>query len=104
MSLMPLLPSVPSKFLIALLNSNFLFDYYREFINCTVNVQINDLRQIPVIIPSLKVLEEFISLTNIAIDIKKSVSLEDETDSIQIEDLSDVEIKIDNMVEQLYLI
>ena len=50
---MSLIPEfLPTCYLVAYLNSNLIFDYYREFINCTVNVQINDLRQVPVVIPT----------------------------------------------------
>lgn len=52
MSLMSTIDSVPNFYFVTLLNSNIIFDYYREFINCTVNIQINDIRQIPIIIPS----------------------------------------------------
>ena len=52
MSLMSIIDLVPNFYFVTLLNSNIIFDYYREFINCTVNIQINDIRQIPIIIPS----------------------------------------------------
>ena len=52
MSLMSIIDSVPNFYFVTLLNSNIIFDYYREFINCTVNIQINDIRQIPIIIPT----------------------------------------------------
>ena len=55
---MSLIPEfLPTCYLVAYLNSNLIFDYYREFINCTVNVQINDLRQVPVVIPTETALE-----------------------------------------------
>ena len=41
-----------NKYIVALLNSNVLFDYYREFINCSVNIQVNDIKQLPIIIPT----------------------------------------------------
>ena len=52
---MTLLPTknYPSKyFFICFLNSSFLYNYYRQFVNCTVNVQIGDIRQIPVVVPN----------------------------------------------------
>lgn len=52
MSLCSLSTIVPNFFLVSILNSDLLFDYYREFVNCTVNIQINDIRQLPVIIPN----------------------------------------------------
>lgn len=43
---------ISNTVLVGLLNSNLLFTFYREFINCSVNIQINDLRLIPIIIPT----------------------------------------------------
>ena len=103
MSLMPILKFVPSRYIIALLNSNLIFDYYREFVNCTVNVQINDLRQIPIIIPNNQMLNEINELIDKAIAIKKSASQSDETDSFD-KTIAYIELKIDKIVEQLYLI
>ena len=44
--------SLTNEILVCFLNSNLIFDYYRNFINNTVNIQINDIRQIPIKIPS----------------------------------------------------
>ena len=103
MSLMPILKFVSSKYIIALLNSNLIFDYYREFVNCTVNVQINDLRQIPIIIPNNQMLNKINELTDKAIAIKKSARQSDETDSFD-KSIAYIELEIDKIVEQLYLI
>jgi hypothetical protein len=51
MSLFSISDLTPNFYLVTLLNSEILFDYYRDFINCTVNIQINDIRQLPIIIP-----------------------------------------------------
>ena len=59
MSLTSVIDNIPNFYFITLLNSNLLFDYYREFINCTVNIQINDIRQLPIIIPNNKQIEKF---------------------------------------------
>jgi hypothetical protein len=53
MSLFSIHKDIPNYYLVVLLNSELMFDYYREFINCTVNIQINDIRQLPIYIPSL---------------------------------------------------
>lgn len=103
MSLMPILKFVSSKYIIALLNSNLIFDYYREFVNCTVNVQINDLRQIPIIIPNNQILNKINELIDKAIAIKKSARQSDETDSFD-KSIAYIELEIDKIVEQLYLI
>lgn len=52
MSLISVNKQIPNSYFVCLLNSNFLFDYYRDFVNNTVNIQINDIRQLPVVIPS----------------------------------------------------
>lgn len=104
MSLMPILPELSSKFIIGLLNSNLIFDYYREFVNCTVNIQINDIRQIPIVVPQMVELKTFESLVDKAISIKKSaLEIDSETDCIDT-NLLLVENEIDNAVLSLYRI
>lgn len=84
-----------NKFIVALLNSNVLFDYYREFINCSVNIQINDIKQLPIIIPT----KEFASLIESLADkaIKKKQKLVDN-------DLEFIEEEIEDLIKTLYSI
>lgn len=104
MSLMPILAELSSKFIIGLLNSNLIFDYYREFVNCTVNIQINDIRQIPIVIPQREQLKVLELLVDKAISIKKSaLEIDSETDCIDT-NLLLVENEIDNAVLSLYRI
>lgn len=104
MSLMPILPELSSKFIIGLLNSNLIFDYYREFVNCTVNIQINDIRQIPIVVPQKVELKTFEGLVDKAISIKKSaLEIDSETDCIDT-NLLLIENEIDNAVLSLYRI
>jgi len=102
MSLGSLSDFIPNYYLVCLLNSELLFDYYREFINCTVNIQINDIRQIPVIIPSKERLKDLLPIFGNAITLKKSV-IENKTteDSISVA-LAETEKKINDFVENLY--
>ena len=87
-----------------MLNSNLIFDYYREFVNCTVNIQINDIRQIPIVIPEKGELKIFESLVDKAISIKRSsLEMNSETDFIDASLLL-VEKEIDNAVLSLYRI
>ena len=58
MSLTTLLTNIPNYYFVSILNSDYIFDYYREFINCTVNIQINDIRQVPIVIPVRQELEK----------------------------------------------
>ena len=87
---------LPNAFFVSLLNSNFLFDYYRQFINCTVNIQINDLRQIPIIIPTENELNEFLDL------FYKIYSIKKESGSDEPNSLKDYEKQLDNLVNSLY--
>ena len=104
MSLMPILEELSSKFIIGLLNSNLIFDYYREFVNCTVNIQINDIRQIPIVIPQKEQLKVFESLVAKAISIIKSaLEIDSETDCID-SNLLLIEDEIDHAVLSLYRI
>lgn len=104
MSLMPILEELSSKFIIGLLNSNLIFDYYREFVNCTVNIQINDIRQIPIVIPQKEQLKVFELLVDKAISIKKSaLEIDSETDCID-SNLLLIEDEIDHAVLSLYRI
>lgn len=101
MSLIPIVKTISSYYIIALLNSNLIFDYYREFINCTVNIQINDIRQVPIIIPSDIQLERLNRLTYKAISLKKSIQLKGYNDTSSVE-LFEIERQIDELVLHLY--
>jgi len=65
----------------------------REFINVTVNIQINDIRQLPIIIPNQAVLEKIKLLFDEIVELKK----QNYNDKI-----NDIEMKINNIVNILY--
>ncbi len=102
MSLSTLLENIPNYYLVCVLNSDFIFDYYREFINCTVNIQINDIRQIPIIIPTKESLKIISKTFQKAIDLKKSV-----VSGISFEEnnaLEEIEKQINTFINTLYAI
>ena len=102
MSLSTLLENIPNYYLVCVLNSDFIFDYYREFINCTVNIQINDIRQIPIIIPTKESLKIISKTFQKAIDLKKSV-----VSGISFEEnnaLEEIEKQINAFINTLYAI
>lgn len=92
MSLCSLLKSVPNYYIICLLNSNLLFDYYREYLNCTVNVQINDIRQIPLVIPTEEDLKHIERLFKEAYLHKKNNSNENSKELLIIERNLDLQV------------
>lgn len=104
MSLMTVETNISNRYIIGLLNSNLIFDYYRVFINCTVNIQINDLRQIPIIIPTLEDLHKLVLLVDKAVKIKKLALLENKANFRLTAILKDIEKEIDMKIIQLYRI
>lgn len=90
MSLSTIYPQTPNYYFISLLNSDLLFDYYRDFLNCTVNVQINDIRQMPILIPNQKQLDDIKEVFAKLYELKKkqytlySIEYQEEIDSLEI--------------------
>ena len=104
MSLMTVETNISNRYIIGLLNSNLIFDYYRVFINCTVNIQINDLRQIPIMIPTLEDLHRIVSLVDKAVKNKKLALLENRANFRLTAILKDIEKEIDMKIIRLYRI
>ena len=102
MSLTTLLNNIPNYYFVSILNSDFIFDYYREFINCTVNIQINDIRQVPVVIPARQELEKLEPLFKKAVELKQSVAKNKATEENISDELSQMEQNINDFVESLY--
>ena len=89
----------PNFYIVTAINSNFLFTYYREFINCTVNIQINDIRQLPIIIPT----EEQLNICKQLFD--SMIYLKSSTSSLNNKEDADLlENKLDSFVSELYSI
>ena len=96
MSLYSLTDRVPAFYFVCLINSNFISFYVDEFVNNTQTFQINDARQLPIIIPDKTILGRFEQLFKEAIQIKKGKLKEIALDNIQQE--------IDILVNELYSI
>ena len=102
MSLYTLTEKVPEYYIISIINSNFISYYVDSFINKTQSFQINDARQLPIIIPSEETLLKFESLFKSAVDTKLA-QFQNQISVNEIENrLNDIQKKIDIMVEELY--
>ena len=66
---------IPDWYYVSLINSEFISLYVDNFINNTSHFQINDARQLPVIIPTQEELSDFQNISQKSIDSKKSKSL-----------------------------
>ena len=95
MSLYSLSNKVPTFYFVCLINSNFISFYVDTFVNNTQTFQVNDARQLPIIVPQKSVLDKFESIFNNTIQMKKNLS------SFKI-DLQKMQLEIDNLVNELY--
>lgn len=64
MSLYTQFDSISNAYIVAILNSKFMYEYLKVLINASVNLQINDFRQMPIVIPTNKELKDFEDLFN----------------------------------------
>jgi hypothetical protein len=94
--------NISIKYLVCLFNSFFIYSYKHLFVNNTSSFQINDARQIPIIIPKKNQLEEFEFLFDSAYMIKRSeYSNKVSVDEAEIQ-LNKLQERIDNLVKLLY--
>ena len=90
---------ISDKFLVCIICSSLLGNYIKTFVNNTVATQINDFRQIPIIIPNKEQLAEFEALFDEAFAAQKA-KFERGIDNTQT--LKSLQVKLDDLVYQLY--
>ncbi|MEY4433182.1 MAG: hypothetical protein RLZZ44_1315 [Bacteroidota bacterium] len=94
--------TVPAEYFISIINSYLLFKTLREFINGSAAVQMNDIRKLPIKIPSEKELKAFNKKFDECLAIKKEY-FAGEIDRAEMNtQLRPIEAEIDEMVNQLY--
>jgi hypothetical protein len=102
MSLYTLTEVVPEYYIVCIINSNFMSYYVADFVNNTQTFQINDARQLPIVIPTIEQLNEFENLFDFATKIKKA-QLANQLDKNEAErQLTKIQKNLDNMVLKLY--
>lgn len=94
MSLFGMTDKVSEDYIITLINSTFISLYVDNFVNNTQTFQINDARQLPIIIPNDKQMAKAASFVKEAIDIKKTTNSE--------KSLLDLQRRVDKFVEKIY--
>jgi hypothetical protein len=90
------------KYIVSLLNSKFMYDYLKTFINSTAGQQINDFRQLPIIIPTASQLTDFENLFDRAYQIKLQQFEGTLTETVAKSKLDQIQKELDEMVEGLY--
>jgi hypothetical protein len=104
MSLYSVTTAVPEYFIICLINSCFMSHYIDDFVNNTQTFQINDARQIPIVVPSNDILKKYEDVFNHAIEVKK-ILFSKQFSLVNAETkLSEIQGILDKMVVKLYKI
>jgi hypothetical protein len=93
---------ISNEYLIALINSNYVFNYLRSFLNSSAAIQINDIRRIPVVVPSQKINEKFKEIFIEAKKIKLDLFNNKSSEEILKKKLYDIQNKIDLDFEEIY--
>ena len=95
---------LPDWYYVSLINSEFISLYVDNFINNTSHFQINDARQLPIIIPSPHELENFREISDASIAAKKAIFSSAISADIAEEKLNDKQLELDKAVLKLYSI
>ncbi|MCK6639418.1 MAG: N-6 DNA methylase [Bacteroidia bacterium] len=90
------------SYLVTLINSYTIFKVVREFLNNTVKIQMNDMRKLPIKIPSEKELKAFNKKFDECLAIKKEYFAGEIDRAEMNSQLHPIEVEIDEMVNKLY--
>lgn len=102
MSLYGISDSIPEFYLVALINST-LFSYYVDsFVNNTQTFQINDARQLPILIPSESQLSQVKEIYDLAIQVKKQEFANQISKEQTEKYLANLQGKLDSFAYSLY--
>ncbi|MDR2427007.1 MAG: Eco57I restriction-modification methylase domain-containing protein [Endomicrobium sp.] len=104
MSLFSIYKNIPNIYFICIIVSSFTGRYIKNFINNTSHFQINDARQLPIIIPSNEQIFDFEKLFNFAYETKRKLFLNQISENKAQDKLLEIQVNLDKMVEKLYRI
>jgi hypothetical protein len=94
---------LPDLLFVCLINSSFISEYVDIFINSTSHFQINDARQLPIIIPNAEQLLFFENIFNRAVAIQKEKFSGKISELLAEKELDNIQKELDNFVEEMYL-
>ena len=104
MCLYALCNKVPEFYIVSLINSDFIGTYVKNFINNTQTFQINDARQLPIIVPDEEYLCIFKNLFENAVQTKKLELNNSSSKAISERRLNELQVSLDETVSKLYTI
>ena len=94
---------IPDIYFVSLINSEFISLYVDNFINNTSHFQINDARQLPIIVPNMDMYNRIANLASKAINLKKKISSSNVATSMFDEDIMrKLQNEIDSVTLLLY--
>lgn len=102
MSLFGLTQEIPESYYVSLINSSFISLYVDSFVNNTQTFQINDARQIPIIIPSKSQLAEVIDIFDKSVHLKKMEFSHVQKSVDNAEKLAKLQVQLDSLVLSIY--
>ena len=85
-----------------MLNSSLLYEYLKVFVNASVNLQINDIRQLPIVIPTQEQLDELESIFNEAYRIQQEKFTKHIAESSTHQSLEALQTRLDSLCLSLY--
>jgi len=92
-----------NKYFVSILNSKFMYNYLKYFVNSTAGQQLNDFRQLPIIIPTVEQLKQFEEIFNRAYQIQKSKFEGNISEKEAEAKLYLIQKELDEIVEEIYL-
>lgn len=95
---------LPDWYFVSLINAEFISLYVDNFINNTSHFQINDARQLPIIIPNEDVLQKFKSIAFDSISIKQQLFKVRIDEDVANQKLNKIQEELDALVLSLYSI
>lgn len=91
-----------NKYILGICNSTFMNIFTENFINFTLNFQLNDARKLPITMPNKKQLNYMNDLVDEATEVKKKQFSKQISETEAKELLSEIQEKVDEFVYELY--
>jgi hypothetical protein len=95
---------ISPKYLLGILNSNFASYFANEFLNHTMHFELNDIRLLPIIIPTSSQQKEIETLVGSAIEIQKTrhATKNENAKSRMWQEIQEVQKRISEKLEEIY--
>lgn len=103
MSLFTSLYSLPDFYFVCIINSKFISEYVDDFVNSTSHFQINDARQLPIIIPTTEQLQFFENIFNRAVAVQKEKFAGKISETEAEEKLKPIQEELDSYLEGMFI-